>query len=321
MNHLPTQPLTVLLANPRGWCAGVRRAVETLEVLLAQYGPPLYVSHPIVHNQTLLDSFQARGVRFCDTLDEVPDGARLVLSAHGSSPTVQEAARARASLCIDAVCPLVERIHRGLRRVTERNASVVLIGHAAHPEILGTKGHYQGQGTCYVVGALDEIEALPEALDDGPLSFFTQTTLSVLQTAELIARLKARFPQIQGPPKADICYATTARQQAVLTLLPQVELLLVVGTASSSNGTRLLECGLEQHRPSYLIEDGAQLSQRWFNGIQTVGVTAAASTPESSVQSVIAHLKRWYCVTCIETEGTVDDRRFPLPKSLTAVVS
>jgi 4-hydroxy-3-methylbut-2-enyl diphosphate reductase len=302
--------IRVILAQPRGFCAGVERAIDIVERALVKFGPPIYVRHEIVHNRHVVEDLRARGAVFVDELDEVPEGAMTVFSAHGVARKVENAAASRALPVIDATCPLVAKVHAEGRRYAGQGREIVLIGHAGHAEVEGTIG--QIDGTVYLVQTVEDAQALTVRTPD-KLSYITQTTLSVDDTRGIIAALKTRFPEIVGPDVRDICYATQNRQEAVHHLAELVDLILVVGSKNSSNSNRLREIGAELGRPSYLIDDAAHLQASWFDGIRRVGLTAGASAPEVLVQGVIEGLRRFGKVEIELLAGTPEDVKFKLP--------
>jgi len=306
----PQKTIRVILAQPRGFCAGVERAIDIVERALVKFGPPIYVRHEIVHNRHVVEDLRARGAVFVDELDEVPEGAMTVFSAHGVARKVEGAAKARALPVIDATCPLVAKVHAEGRRYAGQGREIVLIGHAGHAEVEGTIG--QIDGTVYLVQTVEDAQALQVQTPD-KLSYITQTTLSVDDTRGIIAALKERFPEIVGPDVRDICYATQNRQEAVHHLAELVDLILVVGSKNSSNSNRLREIGAELGRPSYLIDDAAHLQASWFDGIRRVGLTAGASAPEVLVQGVIEGLRRFGKVEIELLAGTPEDVKFKLP--------
>jgi 4-hydroxy-3-methylbut-2-enyl diphosphate reductase len=302
-----------LLANPRGFCAGVERAIEIVERAIDRYGPPVYVRHEIVHNKRVVESLRAKGAVFVEELDEVPEGAVTIFSAHGVATSVEDEAKRRGLPVIDATCPLVTKVHKEGRNHTRKDREVILIGHAGHPEVVGTTGRIPGG--VYLVSSADDVPAL-QVRDPDRLAYVTQTTLSVDDTRDIIDALRARFPAIVGPDVKDICYATQNRQQAVRELTGQVELLLVVGARNSSNSSRLREIGAESGIPSYLIDDASALDPAWLDGVKTVGVTAGASAPEELVQEVIARLSEFGTVELEELDGVAESMQFKLPRAL-----
>jgi 4-hydroxy-3-methylbut-2-enyl diphosphate reductase len=267
----------VVIASHRGYCAGVARAVETVERVLEMYGPPVYVRKQIVHNTHVVRDLEARGAVFVHSVAAVPKGARLVLAAHGVSPEVYREACARDLVTIDATCPLVKKVHAEVRRFAGAGYSVILIGHAGHDEVVGTTG--EAPEAVVLVETLEQVDAL-EVRDAQHVAYVTQTTLSIDETAEIIAALRERFPRIIGPQKDDICYATTNRQLAVKELLSEIDVLLVIGSANSSNSTRLAETARTNDVPAYMIEDESEIDESWLEGLETAGVTSGASAPE-----------------------------------------
>ena len=307
--------LRVLLAQPRGFCAGVERAIDIVERALALYGPPVYVRHEIVHNKWVVESLKARGARFVEEVDEIPEGAVTIFSAHGVAEQIEHDADKRDLQVIDATCPLVSKVHKEGQRYAEKDYDVVLIGHAGHPEVEGTMGRIAGP--VHLVENVADVARLAPR-DPERLGYVTQTTLSVDDTREIIAALQDRFPKIVGPDVRDICYATQNRQTAVRDLVQQVDLLLVVGAQNSSNSNRLREIGADMGRTSYLIADATQLQAEWLDGVDSVGVTAGASAPEKLVQDVVRQLAEWRDVTVDVLDGVSENVRFRLPDILTA---
>jgi 4-hydroxy-3-methylbut-2-en-1-yl diphosphate reductase len=308
----------VLLAAPRGFCAGVERAIDTVERALELYGPPVYVRKQIVHNVHVVRDLEARGAVFVDSEDSVPEGSRLVLSAHGVAPAVHEAAAARRLETIDATCPLVTKVHAETRRYAAEGYTVVLIGHEGHEEVVGTQG--EAPEAVRIVGTVAEAEAL-EVPDPQRIAYVTQTTLSVDDTAEILAVLRRRFPAVRASRREDICYATTNRQAAVKELLAAVDLLLVIGSQNSSNSNRLVEVARAAGVESYLIDDETEIDERWLEGRETVGVTAGASAPERLVTRVCDWF-RARGVTDIRASGSiVEDVFFRLPVELRRAAS
>jgi 4-hydroxy-3-methylbut-2-enyl diphosphate reductase len=311
-----TQTMRVILAQPRGFCAGVERAIDIVERALTKFGPPIYVRHEIVHNRHVVEDLRARGAVFVDELDEVPEGAMTVFSAHGVARKVESAAASRQLPVIDATCPLVAKVHAEGRRYAGQGREIVLIGHAGHAEVEGTIG--QIDGTVYLVQTVEDAATLEVKTPDR-LSYITQTTLSVDDTRGIIAALKARFPAIVGPDVRDICYATQNRQEAVHHLAELVDLILVVGSKNSSNSNRLREIGAELGRPSYLIDDAAHLDANWFTGVRTVGLTAGASAPEVLVQGVLDGLRAFGNISIETLAGTPENVKFKLPAEVADV--
>jgi 4-hydroxy-3-methylbut-2-enyl diphosphate reductase len=314
-SQLP-KSIRVILAQPRGFCAGVERAIDIVERALIKYGPPIYVRHEIVHNRHVVEDLRARGAVFVDELDEVPEGAMTVFSAHGVARKVENAASSRSLPVIDATCPLVAKVHAEGRRYASQGREIVLIGHAGHAEVEGTIGQIDGQ--VYLVQTVEDANALVVANPE-KLSYITQTTLSVDDTRGIIAALQLRFPAITGPDVRDICYATQNRQEAVHHLAELVDLILVVGSKNSSNSNRLREIGAELGRPSYLIDDASALQPDWFENVRTVGLTAGASAPEILVQGVIEGLRRFGQVEIELLAGTPEDVKFKLPAEVADV--
>jgi len=305
--------LHVRLAQPRGFCAGVERAIEIVERALALYGPPVYVRHEIVHNRHVVESLRAKGAVFVEELEEIPDGAVTIFSAHGVSATVEEEARRRDLPVIDATCPLVSKVHKEGRNHARKGREVILIGHAGHPEVEGTQGRIPGG-----VHLVSRTEDVSDVMVRNPekVAYVTQTTLSVDDTRDVIDALHKRFPGIVGLDVKDICYATQNRQQAVRELASQVQMLLVVGARNSSNSNRLREIGAEMGVPSFLIDDASALDAAWLEGVETVGITAGASAPEELVQQLIARLGEFGKVTMEELPGTEEHTQFKLPREL-----
>jgi 4-hydroxy-3-methylbut-2-en-1-yl diphosphate reductase len=310
--------LRVLLSKPRGFCAGVERAIEIVERAIALYGPPVYVRHEIVHNKHVVESLRAKGAVFVEELAEVPEGAVTIFSAHGVSTAVETEARRRNLPVIDATCPLVTKVHKEGRNHSRKGREVILIGHAGHPEVEGTTGRIPGG--VHLVSSADEVPALV-VRDPENVSYVTQTTLSVDDTRDVIEALRARFPAIVGPDVNDICYATQNRQEAVRNLADRVELVLVVGARNSSNSNRLREIGSDSGVPSYLIDDASSLDPAWLEGVRCVGVTAGASAPEELVQELIQRLGDFGDVSVEELAGAEESMQFKLPRELTALAS
>jgi 4-hydroxy-3-methylbut-2-enyl diphosphate reductase len=309
--------LYVILSRPRGFCAGVVRAIDIVERALDRYGPPIYVRHEIVHNKRVVESLRARGAIFVECVTEIPEGAITVFSAHGVSPEVEQAAQLRSLDVIDATCPLVRKVHIEGRRYATQGFDVVLIGHRGHPEVEGTRGQI-GNGksnSLHIVATPDEVETL-RVNDPDRVAFVTQTTLSLGDVQETIDALRRRFPQIVGQDTKDICYATQNRQNAVLSLVKQVDLLLVVGSANSSNTTRLREIGEAKGVPTHMIDNCSMLDPQWLSGVETLGITAGASVPEVLVQDTVARLASFRSVTVEEMEGRKETVRFRVPERL-----
>ena len=305
--------IRVVLAQPRGFCAGVERAIEIVERALKKYGPPIYVRHEIVHNRHVVEDLRTRGAVFVDELDEVPPGAMTIFSAHGVPKRVEELAAARGLPVIDATCPLVAKVHNEGRRYAAAGREIVLIGHAGHAEVEGTIG--QVPGKVHLVQTVEDVAAL-EVADPAKLSYITQTTLSVDDTRGIISALTERFPEIIGPDVRDICYATQNRQEAVRELAKAVDVILVVGSRNSSNSNRLREIGQDLGKPSYLIDDADALQAAWVAGKNSVGVTAGASAPETLVQGVLDGLRRFGEIEISTLAGAAENVRFRFPAQL-----
>jgi 4-hydroxy-3-methylbut-2-enyl diphosphate reductase len=308
--------MRVLLAQPRGFCAGVVRAIDIVERALKKYGPPIYVRHEIVHNRHVVEDLRQRGAVFVDELDEVPEGAITVFSAHGVAKKVQDEAVSLGLPVIDATCPLVAKVHAEGRRYASQEREIVLIGHAGHAEVEGTIGQIPAK--VHLVQTADDVQTLNVA-DPEKLAYVTQTTLSVDDTRGIIQALQTRFPTIMGPDVRDICYATQNRQQAVRDLAREVDVILVVGSRNSSNSNRLRELGEELGCRSYLIDDEKGLKPEWFDGIERVGVTAGASAPEVLVQNVLEGLRQFGEVEVGLLDGVPEDVRFRLPPEVADV--
>jgi len=305
--------MKVLLAQPRGFCAGVVRAVDIVELALKKFGPPVYVRHEIVHNKRVVEELKAKGAVFVDEVDDIPAGAITVFSAHGVSRKVVGNAATRGLEVLDATCPLVSRVHTEGQRYAADGYEVVLIGHAGHAEVEGTLG--QINGTVHLVGSVDDVPGL-QVKDSSMLAYVTQTTLSVDDTREIIAALKKRFPHIHGPDVKDICYATQNRQQAVRDLAKHADVILVLGAKNSSNSNRLREIGEEMSVPSYLIDDATSLQPEWLEGKKVVGITAGASAPEALVDELIAKLKTIAEIQVEPMTGVTENIHFKLPPQL-----
>ena len=305
--------MRVILAQPRGFCAGVERAIEIVEKALELYGPPVYVRHEIVHNKRVVETLKAKGARFVEEVHEVPDGAITVFSAHGVSQKVEDSAKLRDLPVLDATCPLVAKVHKEGQRYSEKGYDVILIGHEGHPEVEGTMGRIPGK--VHLVEDPADVEKLPVP-DGAKVAYVTQTTLSVDDTREVIEALKKRFPQIIGPDVKDICYATQNRQAAVRELAKQADLLLVVGARNSSNSNRLREIGQESGVPTYLLEDVSALEPQWLEGVETVGITAGASTPEELVRELIEKLRAFRKIELTVMHGIEEHIQFKLPDQL-----
>jgi len=303
----------ILLAQPRGFCAGVDRAIEIVERALQQFGAPIYVRHEIVHNAYVVSDLRDKGAVFIEDLDDVPAGNTLVFSAHGVSKAVRDEAEARGLKVFDATCPLVTKVHVEVAKMRKQGAEIVMIGHAGHPEVEGTMG--QAEEGMHLVETVEDVQKLQVANPD-LLAYVSQTTLSVDDTAEIIAALKQRFPNIIEPKKGDICYATTNRQEAVKFMAPQVEVVIVVGSPNSSNSNRLREVAEKKGTPAYMVDNAAGIDPAWIAGKRRIGVTAGASAPEVLVQAVIDRLKALGAASVRALDGVEEHVTFPLPKGL-----
>ncbi|CUA83809.1 4-hydroxy-3-methylbut-2-enyl diphosphate reductase [Pseudidiomarina woesei] len=311
--------MNIVLANPRGFCAGVDRAITIVERALEIFEPPIYVRHEVVHNKYVVDSLRDRGAVFVDELHEVPDDSIVIFSAHGVSQAVRQEAKDRGLRVFDATCPLVTKVHMEVTRASRKGHECVLIGHAGHPEVEGTMGQYNNtKGGIYLVESVDDVAKLT-VKDAKQLHYMSQTTLSVDDTADVIDALRAKFPEIQGPRKDDICYATQNRQDAVRELAAEVDVLLVVGARNSSNSNRLRELAEKMGTPAYLIDDASCIDQAWLAGKTNVGVTAGASAPEVLVQNVIKQLQAWGGQTVQERSGREENITFSIPPELRVV--
>ena len=307
--------MDILLANPRGFCAGVDRAIAIVEQALSRFGPPIYVRHEVVHNRFVVDDLQRKGAVFVEALDEIPDGATVIFSAHGVPRSVRVAAEARGLNVFDATCPLVTKVHVEIAKMHYQGREIVMIGHAGHPEVEGTMG--QCDGGVYLVESVADVAAL-DVRDPSLLAYVTQTTLSVDDAAGIVAALKARFPAIVGPKKDDICYATQNRQDAVKFMSPRVDVVIVVGSPNSSNSNRLREVAANRGVPSYMVDNATDLLPEWVEGRQRVGVSAGASAPELLVAQVIERLRALGAASVTELSGVVERTVFPMPKGLGA---
>lgn len=312
--------MNILLANPRGFCAGVDRAVEIVDRALDLFGAPIFVRHEIVHNRYIVENLKRKGAIFIEELAEVPDDATLIFSAHGVSRAIEDEAAARGLRIFDATCPLVTKVHLEVERHARQGQDVVLIGHAGHPEVEGTMGHFDPRhgGRIHLIERIDDVANLSVENPNG-LAYSTQTTLSVDETQMIIAALRQRFPKIEGPKKDDICYATQNRQDAVRELTQTCDVILVVGSKTSSNSNRLREIAEQAGKAAYLIDGVEDISEDWFGNCACVGVTAGASAPEILVQQVLAHLESRFAATLIETPPQIIEHMvFALPRSLRA---
>jgi 4-hydroxy-3-methylbut-2-enyl diphosphate reductase len=309
--------MDILLANPRGFCAGVDRAIEIVERALALHGAPIYVRHEVVHNKFVVENLRAKGAVFIEEVADVPSGGILIFSAHGVSKSVRIEAEARGLTVFDATCPLVTKVHIEVARLRERGKEIIMIGHAGHPEVEGTMG--QAEGGMYLVESPADVQYLA-IQDENNLAFVTQTTLSIDDARAIITALKIRFPAITGPKKDDICYATQNRQDAVKLLAKQCDMVIVVGSPNSSNSNRLREVARNMNVQAYLVDNACELQAEWLSGKSHVGISAGASAPEVLVQDVIARLKELGAVSVQELQGISENVVFPLPKALNSGV-
>lgn len=317
-NAAESQQKKILLLKPRGFCAGVVRAIDIVNIALEQFGPPIYVRKEIVHNAPVVAELSSKGAIFVESADQVPEGARVIYSAHGVSPRVRQKAKERNLKVIDATCPLVTKVHLEAIRFAKAGYSIVLIGHKDHDEVIGTLGEAPKQ--TWLISSEEEVEQL-RLPDPERVAYLTQTTLSIEETRGIIAALKRKFPAIVGPPAQDICYATENRQQAVNAVAPSCDLLLVVGSANSSNSNRLVEVALNAGLPAFLIDNESYIKREWLEGRKTVGVTAGASAPEYLVESVVQFLRAQGFDELTEVETVTEDVRFALPPELLQIHS
>jgi 4-hydroxy-3-methylbut-2-enyl diphosphate reductase len=311
--------MQIMLANPRGFCAGVDRAIEIVERAITLFGKPIYVRHEVVHNRHVVERLRELGAIFVEELDEVPDGGTVIFSAHGVSTAVEQEAARRGLQVFDATCPLVSKVHMEVARYAREGREVILIGHAGHPEVEGTLGRFDTRygGRMSLVQGIEDAERL-QVRNPEHMAFVTQTTLSVDDTVAIVQALRARFPALESPRREDICYATQNRQDAVKKLLERCDVLIVVGSKSSSNSNRLRELADRAGVPGYLVDGAADLRAEWLDGKQTVGVTAGASAPEVLVQEVVAQLREWGGALPAEIKGLEENVIFGLPKALRA---
>ena len=309
--------MQIKLANPRGFCAGVDRAIEIVNRALEVFGPPIYVRHEVVHNKFVVEDLRARGAVFVEELDQVPDQVIVIFSAHGVSQAVRQEAERRGLKVFDATCPLVTKVHMEVVRYSREGRECILIGHAGHPEVEGTMGQYDSSqgGAIYLVEDEQDVQRL-QVRDPQRLAFVTQTSLSMDDTSRVIDALRARFPAIGGPRKDDICYATQNRQDAVKQLAAECDVVLVVGSPNSSNSNRLRELAERLDTPAYLIDGADDLREEWFAGLQRIGITAGASAPEVLVQGVIQRLQSWGLGEALEIQGRPEHVTFSMPKEL-----
>ncbi|MBA4047352.1 MAG: 4-hydroxy-3-methylbut-2-enyl diphosphate reductase [Sphingomonas sp.] len=307
-------PLDLLIAAPRGFCAGVDRAIHIVELAIEKYGAPVYVRHEIVHNKYVVDSLRAKGAIFVEELEEVPDGVPVVFSAHGVPKSVPVEAETRGLAYLDATCPLVSKVHRQAERLVEQSRHIIFVGHAGHPEVIGTFGQVP-PGAMTLVETVEDAEAI-EVADPGNIAFLTQTTLSVDDTADIVAVLQRRFPEIKAPRGEDICYATSNRQAAVKAIADHCDAMLVIGATNSSNSLRLVEVAERQGIPARLIQRASDLDLGWLAGVRTLGITAGASAPEILVRELVNRLADHYAITEREEETTRETISFKLPRGL-----
>lgn len=308
--------MDILLANPRGFCAGVDRAISIVESALEKFGAPIYVRHEVVHNRYVVNKLKEAGAVFVEELDEVPDDSIVIFSAHGVAKTVREMAKSRALKVFDATCPLVTKVHMEVHRASRKGSEAVLIGHAGHPEVIGTMGQYENpEGGMYLVETPEDVATL-QVKNPDDLCFVTQTTLSVDETSDVIDALRAHFPKIQGPRKDDICYATQNRQDAVREMAGLVDAMLVVGSRNSSNSNRLRELAEKVGARAYLIDDASMIEPSWLDGVERIGVTAGASAPDILVQNVITRLRELGGKIVTEHPGREENVVFEVPPEL-----
>ncbi len=313
--------MKIVMANPRGFCAGVDRAIEIVERAIELFGAPIYVRHEVVHNKYVVERLRAKGAVFVEELDEVPDDTTVIFSAHGVAKLVREEAARRKLRVYDAICPLVTKVHMEVGHYQDEGRECILIGHEGHPEVEGTLGQYKptdNGGGMYLVESVEDVWSM-EVKNSDFLAFVTQTTLSMDDTAEVIDALRDRFPNIAGPKKEDICYATQNRQDAVKNLSAQCDLILVVGSPNSSNSTRLMEISEKVGVPSYLIDNAAEIEKEWLDDKECIGVTAGASAPEVLVEAVINQLREWGAESVKEAPGKIEKVVFSLPRELAKV--
>ena len=313
MNTTAPQVMPIILANPRGFCAGVERAIAIVERALEQFGAPIYVRHEVVHNKFVVEGLRQRGAIFIEALSDVPAGATLIFSAHGVPKSVRDEAAARGLRIFDATCPLVTKVHVEVGKMRTEGREIIMIGHRGHPEVEGTMG--QSTGGMYLVETADDVATL-QVTNPSALAYVTQTTLSVDDAAVIVAALRTRFPEIVGPKKDDICYATQNRQDAVRVLAEDCDLVLVVGSVTSSNSNRLREVAALLGREAYLIDRAEHIDPAWLNNSPRIGVTAGASAPEVLVEEVVARLHELGAGAVANLDGVIEDVKFPLPSGL-----
>ncbi|WP_369176867.1 4-hydroxy-3-methylbut-2-enyl diphosphate reductase [Candidatus Thiodubiliella endoseptemdiera] len=306
--------MKVLLANPRGFCAGVERAIEIVERALELHGSPIYVRHEVVHNKFVVNNLKAKGAIFVEEIDEVPTGKVVIFSAHGVSKAVRKQALKIGAIIYDATCPLVTKVHKEVVRKQKQNHQVVLIGHEGHPEVEGTLGQSNQGANIALIETVADVDKLN--LDNKQLSYTTQTTLSIDDTQQIVNALKDKFPEIKSPQKDDICYATQNRQDAVKILMQDADVLLVLGSSNSSNSNRLREIAEKMQKNAYLIDDANEIHSDWLTGVNTIGVTAGASAPEILVQEVIDYLRGHGAQEVVEVDGVKENTHFPIPEQL-----
>jgi 4-hydroxy-3-methylbut-2-en-1-yl diphosphate reductase len=308
--------MKIQLANPRGFCAGVDRAIEIVERALDIFGAPIYVRHEVVHNTYVVNCLKNNGAIFVEELDEIPDNSTVIFSAHGVSQAVQLEAKTRKLKIFDATCPLVTKVHLEVARYAKSDTNVILIGHAGHPEVDGTMGQFNhGHAQMLLVESVGDVEKLTLPADN-ELAYVTQTTLSVDDTRGIIESLKNKYPDIKGPRKDDICYATQNRQDSIKTLTKTCDMIIVVGSPNSSNSNRLKELAIKNNIPGYLVDNASELNKAWFDNIQTVGLSAGASAPELLVEEVIEKIKKWFGAELSSDSGPRENIVFQLPKEL-----
>ena len=307
--------MKIYLANPRGFCAGVDRAIEIVERAIEKHGSPIYVRHEVVHNKYVVNNLKNKGAIFVDEISEVPSGSVVIYSAHGVSQAVRKEANDISAIIYDATCPLVTKVHKEVIRRQKNNHQVILIGHAGHPEVEGTLGQSSEEDKITLVESVNDIRELNFS-NERDISYTTQTTLSVDDTAEVIEALKDKYPNVQSPKKSDICYATQNRQDSVKEVIQQSEILLVIGSKNSSNSNRLKEIADNQGKPAYLIDSSSDIEDQWLNDVDSVGITAGASAPEILVQEVVSYLMSNGGQEIIEIEGAQESVNFPVPSSL-----
>ncbi len=303
------------MANPRGFCAGVDRAIEIVECAIEKHGAPIYVRHEVVHNKFVVSNLKKKGAIFVEEIDEVPKGGVVIFSAHGVSQAIRKQTSEITNIIYDATCPLVTKVHKEVTRRQKQNHQVILIGHAGHPEVEGTLGQSNESNHINLIESINDVEGL-ELSEDLDISYTTQTTLSVDDTKLIVNSLKSKFPKIQEPKKSDICYATQNRQDSVKVMIKNSEMLLVIGSKNSSNSNRLKEIAEKSGKPAYLIDGSADIKNEWLSGIDSIGVTAGASAPEILVQAVVSYLMMNGGSEVVEVSGTKESTNFPIPSAL-----